>query len=120
MKRIICILTVIICCYCSTAIGETHIGIQGTVVSEQNNKTVLFDIFLNDDQATLITSTLIPDYAVRNHDEVSDIYSTVSMLLGITPQLIDSFIIQGEEIYHEWLKSRYSERSDGIYTGSLF
>ena len=67
MKRIICILcvmTVIVCCGCSAAAGETHIGIQGTVLSGNDHKSILFDLFREEDGTTLLTSTLTPDYAI--------------------------------------------------------
>lgn len=120
MKRIICILTAVICCICSIAAGETHIGIQGTIVSEESGKTVLFDLFRNNDNTVMITSTLTPDYAIRNQEDIQNIYGSAEMFFGITPGSIESFISEMDATYHEWLKTRYHRFSEGIYTGSFF
>ena len=120
MKKIICILIIMICCVCSTAGGETHIGIQGTVVSENNNnQTLLIDFIRYDDKETLITSTLTPDCVIRVTDEHLNIFSAVNMLFNITPDTIALFTEQIEGIDREWLTTRYTEYSEGIYTGTL-
>jgi hypothetical protein len=122
MKKRICILIIIISCICSTAIGDTHIGIQGTVLSEKDNKknTVLFDFFHYDEKTTLITSSLTPDYIIQDSDECQDIYNTISILFGITPEMIDHFSERIEMICRAWMNTRYTELSEGVYTGTLF
>ena len=122
MKKRICILIIIISCICSSAIGDTHIGIQGTVLSENNNnqKTVVIDLFRYDETTTLITSSLIPDYIIRNSDIHQNIYNTINNLLGITPERIIHFTERIDGIYQEWLNTRYTEYSEGVYTGTLF
>ncbi|MBR5961263.1 MAG: hypothetical protein IKZ98_09755 [Clostridia bacterium] len=120
MKRAICILTVMICCICSTARTETHIGIQGTIVSETENKTVLFDLFSEEDKTTLISSTLAPDYAVRIPEKDQAVYTTARMLFGISPESIALFMSRIDELYQGWMKTRYSESAEGIYSGPVF
>ena len=113
MKKRICILIIIISCIWSSAIGDTHIGIQGTVLSENNNnqKTVVIDLFRYDETTTLITSSLIPDYIIRNSDIHQNIYNTINNLLGITPERIIHFTERIDGIYQEWLNTRYTEYS---------
>lgn len=121
MKRIICILIILINCVCSTAISETHIGIQGTVVSGKNNKTVLFDLFRDNDRTVAMTSSLTSDYVIRDSDELlQNAYSTVNMIFDITPESIALLTARLHGIYRDWLETRYMERSEGIYTGPLF
>lgn len=123
MKRIICILcvmTVIVCCGCSAAAGETHIGIQGTVLSGNDHKSILFDLFREEDGTTLLTSTLTPDYAIQIPTEKENKYKTLEMLFDIRPESIVLFTARIDEIYQEWLKTRNTASYEGIYTGSLF
>ena len=120
MKRIICILIILINCVCSTAISETHIGIQGTVVSGKNNKTVLFDLFWDNDRTIAMTSSLTSDYVIRDSDELQNAYSIVNMIFDITPESIALLTARLHGIYRDWLETRYTERSEGIYTGPLF
>lgn len=122
MKKIICILIIIISCICSTAVGDTHIGIQGTVLSENtdNHKSVLFDIFRYDEGTILTTSSLTPDHVIRNSDEYQNLYHSINMLFGLTPEKIALFTEKFDEIYREWLNTRYTVLSEGVYTGTLF
>ena len=122
MKKRICILIIIISCIWSSAIGDTHIGIQGTVLSENNNnqKTVVIDLFRYDERTTLITTSLTPDYIIRDSDIHQNIYNTINNLLGITPERIIHFTERIDGIYQEWLNTRYTEYSEGVYTGTLF
>lgn len=120
MKRIICILTVIVCCVCSTAACASHVGIQGTVLSGIDRKTILFDFFHEEDGTTLITSALTPDYAVKIPAEKENIYNSLDIIFDITPESMDAFSNRIADIYQEWQKTRYTASSEGIYTGSLF
>ena len=110
MKRIICILTVIVCCVCSTAACASHVGIQGTVLSGIDRKTILFDFFHEEDGTTLITSALTPDYAVKIPAEKEDIYNSLDIIFDITPESMDAFSNRIADIYQEWQKTRYYTR----------
>ena len=120
MKKAICILAVMICCICSTARTEAHIVILGTVASDNDHRTLTFDLTRTDDNSTLVSSTLAPDYAILFHNEYSNIYNITGMLCELKPESIFLFVSKFNELYQEWLQTRYPEKHTGCFSGNLF
>ncbi len=119
MKKIVCILTAFICCMGFTASAESHIGIQGSIADRTEYNTVYFDLYEEDNTISMI-SDLIPDMIVQSANGHADLYDMFRIFFDLSPDKTISLQNRAENLYRNWIQSRYSETIEGVFSGPLF
>ena len=119
MKKIVCILTAFICCIGVAASAESHIGIQGSIADRTDSNIVYIDLYEEDNTISMI-SDLIPDIIIQSANDHADLYDMFRIFFDLSTEKTISLRNEAENLYRDWIQSRYSETNEGIYTGPLF
>ena len=115
MKKFLTILLVLICFTASAAASDTHTEIQCLIPGSSDFSTVDID-FYQQNQNTVIVSSLFPDLAVYLDREIPDI----DVLFCLNPDLGNHAVSVLGQIKDKWLKQQKNESTEGVFIGDLF
>lgn len=120
MKKLFCILMVIICFTAASASAGRHIAIQGSFSSSPEIGPFFLGLYEQDGIQTII-STLFPLYALvldQSEDQVD--MDLISLLFSIQADTLSSVDKEFGNILKDWLKQQDSSSRTGVFSGDLF
>ena len=115
MKKFLTILLVLFCFTASAAASDTHTEIRCLIPGSSEFSTADID-FYQQNQNTVMVSSLFPDLAVYLDREIPDI----DVLFCLNPDVGNHAVSVLGQIKDNWLKKQKTESTEGIFIGDLF
>ena len=115
MKRFLTILLILICFTASAAASDTHTEIRCLIPGSSDFSTADID-FYQQNQNTVMVSSLFPDLAVYLDREIPDI----DVLFCLNPDFVNHAVSVLRQIKDNWLKQQKTVSTEGIFIGDLF
>ena len=119
MKKIFCLLIILIQLISVSAYADQHLEISCTIRGAYEDKIITADLY---EQAgeIIAVSSLLPDYAVQFAKENNETLSYISTLCLVNPEQVLEIVEIIDNIIRPWIEQQLSDPDYGIYSGELF
>ncbi len=119
MKKIFCLLIILVVLTPASVYADQHMEVSCTVRGISNSRDETADLYEQEGKIIAV-STLFPEYAVEIETETTDGLSFFHTLCSLTPDTFSENKKTYERLIRSWIEQHLSDPVYGIYSGELF